>query len=53
MSALCLNVQSHVAIVGDKRNVYWVLVGASPMEGGLLEVLGVDGRIMLKWFLKK
>jgi hypothetical protein len=46
-------VQKRVAIVGDKRSAYWVLVGATPKEGDLFQFLGVDGRIILKLFLKK
>jgi hypothetical protein len=46
-------VQKRVAIVGDKISAYWVLVWATPKEGDLFQFLGVDGRIILKWFLKK
>jgi len=49
LRARCLK---HVAIVGDKRNAYWVLVGQPPKEVFLFEVMGVDGGIILKWFLK-
>jgi hypothetical protein len=38
--------------LGDKRNAYCVLVGPTPKEVFLFEVMGVDGRIILKWFLK-
>jgi hypothetical protein len=38
--------------VGDKRKAYLVLVGHTPNEVFLFEVLDVDGRIILKWFIK-
>lgn len=38
--------------MSDKRNAYWVLVGPIPKEVLLFEVLGVDGRMLLKWFLE-
>jgi hypothetical protein len=45
--------QKHVAIVGDKRNAYWVLVGPISKEIFLFEVLGVDERIILKWVIRE
>jgi hypothetical protein len=44
-------VQKHVAVVVDKRKAYWDLVGATPKEVFLFEVMGVDGRIILNWIL--
>jgi len=41
-----------VAYVGDRRRARRVLVGKTK-ERDLLEDLGVDGRILLKWIFKK
>jgi hypothetical protein len=42
----------HVALMWEKRNTYWVLVG-KPEERDHSENLRVDCRIMLKRFLRK
>jgi len=41
----------HVACMGERRDVYSVLVGKL-RERDHLEVPGVDGRIILKWIFK-
>jgi hypothetical protein len=38
--------------MGERRSTYRALVG-EPEEKEHLEYLGVDGRIILKWILKK
>jgi hypothetical protein len=35
--------------LGEKRNVYWAFVGKPERKRSL----GTDGRIVLKWILKK
>ena len=42
----------HVAHMGERRGTYRVLVG-NPRERDHSENLGIDGRIVLKWFFKK
>jgi len=39
----------HVAHMGERRDVYRVLVG----ERDHLEIPGVDGRIKLRWIFRK
>ena len=41
------------SVYGERRSVYWVLVGGDLRERDHLEDLGVDGRIILKWLFKK
>jgi hypothetical protein len=38
--------------MGDIRNVYQIFVG-KPEGKNHLEDLGIDGRIILKWILRK
>jgi len=42
----------HVASVRDRRDAYRGLVGHL-MERDIIEDLGVDGMLILKWILKK
>jgi len=42
----------YVARIRDRRPAYRVLVG-DLREGAHLEDLGLDGRIILKWFFRK
>jgi hypothetical protein len=42
----------HVARIWEKRGAYRILVGR-PEEGDHLGDPGVDGKIILKWILKK
>jgi hypothetical protein len=42
----------HVARMGDMRGAYWVLMGKLVVKNNL-EDLGIDGRILLKFILKK
>ena len=42
----------YVARIRDRRAAYWALVG-DLRERAHLEDLGVDGRVILKWFFKK
>jgi len=39
--------------MGNRRGTYSFLVGGTPEEKRCLEDLGIDGRIILKWILKK
>jgi hypothetical protein len=40
------------SVIGGMRNAHTILVG-NLKESDHLEKLGVDGRIILKWILKK
>jgi hypothetical protein len=40
----------HVGVTGEVHKWFWL---GDLMEGEHLEDLGVDGRIILKWILKK
>ena len=42
-----------MARMGNRRGTYSFLVGGTPEEKRCLEDLGIDGRIILKWILKK
>jgi len=42
----------HVVRNGERRGIYRVLVG-KPEERDLLEVPGLGGRIILRWFFRK
>jgi hypothetical protein len=42
----------HVARVGERRGLYWVLVG-NLRERDHLENPGLDGRVILKWIFEK
>ena len=43
----------HVVRIGERRGAYGVLVGENLRERDHLGDPGVDGRIILKWFLRK
>jgi hypothetical protein len=42
----------HVARMGEMRNAYKILIG-KPEGKNHSEELGVDGKIILEWFLRK
>jgi len=44
-----MRLTGHVACMEEKRSVYRVLVGKNLKDIYSLEVLGRDGRIILKW----
>jgi len=44
--------EGHVAHMGERRDVYTVLVG-KPEEKSSLGEPGVDGRIILRWIFRK
>ena len=43
----------HVARIGERREVYSVLVGGNLREREHLGDPGVDGRIILRWICRK
>jgi hypothetical protein len=47
-----MNWVGHVTRIGERRGAYRVLVGKSESKRPL-ENTGLDGRIILRWILKK
>ena len=43
----------HVARMGERRDVYRILVGQNLRERDHLEDPGIDGSIILRWIFRK
>jgi hypothetical protein len=41
-----------LSYAGENRNAYWILLGVPKSFNNFAE-LGVDGRIILKWFVEE